>query len=692
MANLPPEVDLNGAAEGFGSSANYSEYDFVTRIAPDATATDSDSANFAEGGLLVEFTSGGTADDQLRVAGEDFFVEEAQLYYQGTAIGSISGGTDGSTPLLVIFNENVTPAIAAALIRAIGYVNFSATPVPGERQISFRLGDGDGGISVARTATVNVTAADTPAEAVFDTVSTRENVVGTGSLFVDNGHGADNDPDGPALRITKVNGSEDNLGKVLTLDSGALLTVYADGTYSYDPNGKFDNLADGGTGASNSSVLADVFTYELEGGSSTSVEVIVTGAASPGDRLMGDSGDNSINGTPGPDIFVLSQGGDDRVNGLGGDDVFYFGGALTAQDVVAGGGGYDTLVLQGDYSGGLVLDGDVTRIEAISMLAGSNQAFGDPGTGTYDYSIKTHDSNFVAGLRAKINGSALLAGEDFTFDGSAETDATFLVYGGGGKDFLTGGRGNDIFFFDSGDFAAGDRVNGGAGYDGLFLRGTGPLDFSDPAFAGVMTGIENLTLTSATDERYARGGASEFDYNLILADENVAQGHTLTVSGALLTAGETMVVVGSRETDGQLRLFGGAANDTLIGGANADLILGNLGADEITGGGGSDSFRYQSTAESSGAAGATDRILDFTPGIDRIELDRIDADTRTPGDQAFTWIGSEAFSGTAGELRVYGSGPFWIVEGDVDGDGRADLYIALDAHDQAPPGAGDFVL
>jgi Ca2+-binding RTX toxin-like protein len=151
-----------------------------------------------------------------------------------------------------------------------------------------------------------------------------------------------------------------------------------------------------------------------------------------------------------------------------------------------------------------------------------------------------------------------------------------------------------------------------------------------------------------------------------------------------------MVVNGGQETDGFLRLFGGAASDTLIGGANADLIHGGLGGDEITGGGGSDAFRYQAAAES--VNGSADHILDFIPGTDRIDLDRIDANMLVGGNQAFTWIGSDAFTGSAGELRAYASGPVWLVEGDVNGDGVADLVIALTLQGPPPLGAGDFLL
>jgi len=285
----------------------------------------------------------------------------------------------------------------------------------------------------------------------------------------------------------------------------------------------------------------------------------------------------------------------------------------------------------------------------------------------------------------------LLAGEDFTFNGSAETDAKFVVYGGKGVDTLTGGLGNDIFFYAEERFASGDTVNGGAGYDGMFLRGNYTIDFNAPGYTGLFTNVENLTLTSATDERYARGGGTEFDYNLTLSNAIVKPGETLTVSGALLMATETMVLDASQEADGLLRLFGGRADDTLKGGANADLIHGNLGADQLIGNGGADTFRYDSTAESNNAA--MDAILDFRPGTDKIDLSRIDAKSNAAGDQAFTWIGSNAFSGTAGELRVENLNNMgWLLRGDTDGNGLADFVVMLGLQGPTPLSAGDFIL
>jgi len=405
------------------------------------------------------------------------------------------------------------------------------------------------------------------------------------------------------------------------------------------------------------------------------IENAISGSGN--DKLTGNAASNRLEGNAGNDSFYLQVGGNDTALGGSGNDIFFLGAAYSAGDTVRGGADLDTVVLQGNYS--IALGTLVSEIEGISLLAGTNTSLGATGTGLYSYSITTHDSNFAAGIQAKINGAALLAGENFTFNGSAETNASFVVYGGKGIDTFTGGQGNDIFFFAEERFATGDTVNGGNGYDGMFLRGNYTIDFNAPGYTGLFTNIENLTLTSATDERYARGGGTEFDYSLILSDALTGAGQTLTVSGALLLATETMIVDGSLESNGALRLFGGKAADTLKGGALADVLHGNLGADSLTGNGGGDTFVYHSTAEST--TGSIDQIFDFAAGSDKLDLAKVDANTLVGGDQAFTWIGSNAFGGSgaasAGQLRAYQDGNSWFVEGDTNGDGVADLVIQL---------------
>ncbi|WP_166038189.1 Ig-like domain-containing protein [Sphingosinicella sp. YJ22] len=437
---------------------------------------------------------------------------------------------------------------------------------------------------------------------------------------------------------------------------------------------------------------ADTLSIEADDGVLNDTDSVAITLADDG-RINGDSGDNVLTGTPQADTFVVGQGGNDTISALAGNDILYFGGALTADDNVTGGPDVDTIVLQGDYSGGLVLDGSITGIERISMLAGSNTAFGDPGTNLYDYDLTIDDANFAAGLQVRINAAALLAGEDFTFDGSAETDAKFVVYGGRGLDDLTGGDGNDIFFFaEGGRFAAGDVVNGGDGYDGMFLRGNYTIDFTQAGFAGALANLENLTVSGAADERYARGGGTEFDYSITWDGDLLAAGATMTINGATLGSEESLAFNGSDETNGHFRLFGGAGNDVLTGGAGNDLILGGLRGDTLTGGAGNDIFRYDSVADSNSTE--RDGIQDFNSG-DLIDLSRIDANALVGGNQAFNFVGNAAFSNTAGELRFENislGGPIWLIQGDTNGDGVSDFEVVLVISPPDPITAGDFIL
>lgn len=68
----------------------------------------------------------------------------------------------------------------------------------------------------------------------------------------------------------------------------------------------------------------------------------------------------------------------------------------------------------------------------------------------------------------------------------------------------------------------------------------------------------------------------------------------------------------------------------------------------------------------------------------------MDADTLTEGDQAFQFIGTAAFSNTAGELRYEVVDGNTYVYGDTNGDGAADFMILLAGSYSLT--AGDFVI
>ena len=120
-------------------------------------------------------------------------------------------------------------------------------------------------------------------------------------------------------------------------------------------------------------------------------------------------------------------------------------------------------------------------------------------------------------------------------------------------------------------------------------------------------------------------------------------------------------------------LQGGAGNDRLSGGAGKDTLVGGAGSDTMTGGGGADVFVF-APGDADGTTGP-DRITDFTPGLDLLDL--------TAFDFAPTYIGTAQFGGSAGEFRLNpGAG---IVGFDLDGDRVADLRIVLTAPETFNP-------
>jgi Ca2+-binding RTX toxin-like protein len=103
----------------------------------------------------------------------------------------------------------------------------------------------------------------------------------------------------------------------------------------------------------------------------------------------------------------------------------------------------------------------------------------------------------------------------------------------------------------------------------------------------------------------------------------------------------------------------------------------------MVGGAGEDIFVFGRAS----AAAAGDVVEDFSRSQgDRIDLRGIDADTNAAGNQSFSFIGSEDFSGDAGELQYRNS----EIAGDVDGDKTADFHIEIANHLRLV--ADDFIL
>jgi len=142
--NNAPVLDLNGPSFGSFTLVSYLENGPLKAIAPSAVVRDVDSADFSGGSLRVTFVTGATNSDQLAIkTNEAVTVSAGTVSVNGTAIGTLSGGNNGSD-LLIDFNSNATPALITTLIRQIGYSNSSEDPSTGPKLIAFRIKDGDG--------------------------------------------------------------------------------------------------------------------------------------------------------------------------------------------------------------------------------------------------------------------------------------------------------------------------------------------------------------------------------------------------------------------------------------------------------------------------------------------------------------------------------------------------------------------
>jgi hypothetical protein len=277
------------------------------------------------------------------------------------------------------------------------------------------------------------------------------------------------------------------------------------------------------------------------------------------------------------------------------------------------------------------------------------------GTQKADHLTGTGNANTIMGEAGndRLEGKA---GNDTLAGGSGDN----WLFGGEGNDRITGGA--DCDWIEGG--AGGDTMTGG-GYHGHLV------------YWSSRSGVQvNLSTGLA-----AGGDAQGDKFSGIIAVDGSEFRDVLTGNnGANWTIG-----LGGNDT---LKGLGGA--DRVDGGAGNDLLSGGMGADTLIGGAGRDMFDFDSLADS-GKTGATrDLILDFTRGSDRLDLSGMDANARASGNQAFSFLGSKAFTGKAGELHYLKACVGLVIEGDINGDKIADFQIA--AQGLKLMGLADFVL
>lgn len=267
--------------------------------------------------------------------------------------------------------------------------------------------------------------------------------------------------------------------------------------------------------------------------------------------------------TGGPGADVLGGGwGADALSGAAGNDLLQAG---DGADSLYGGGGFDTLL------GGNGAD---------RLWGGNGRDLAYMGAGDDIFSD---------------NGQTGGTGSDTVFGGAGDD----TVRGGAGADRFYGLEGHDILFAGLGA----DSLYGGAGFDTLY-GGNG----TDRLWGG--DGRERVYAGAGDDVFIDNGQVGDLGRDTVYG----GPGNDSVYGGAGADAFHGMegadLLFGRKGAD---HLFGGAGEDALYGGKGDDRLFDGPGADTLAGGWGADVFVFSADA-------SPDRITDFTPGQDRIQL------------------------------------------------------------------------
>ncbi len=240
-------------------------------------------------------------DDGPVTVTEDTPVSGNVLVDNGNGADSDADGDPLTVTQFVIAGDlTVYSAGSTATIAGVGDLvinpdgSFTFTPVlnyNGSVPVaSYTISDGKGGSDTADLTFGPVAPVNDPPVAVDDTGSTDEDtvlsVLAASGVIVSN----DTDIDSALLVVSEVNGNAADVGNQITLASGALLTLNADGSYDYDPNGVFDNLAAGAT-------ASDSFTYTIsdgDGGTETATVSLTIDGVNDTPSLSNDGDGSSL--------------------------------------------------------------------------------------------------------------------------------------------------------------------------------------------------------------------------------------------------------------------------------------------------------------------------------------------------------------------------------------------------------------
>ena len=559
--------------------------------------------------------------------------------------------------------------------------------------------------------------------------------------------------DGGTLRVIQINILDDNRttggngnDSLYGTSAAEILTGVRGNDHYYLTSGdRAVELADEG-----SDTVSASFSHQL----AANVEnLILTGSANVNgignglaNSITGNAGSNVLDGAAGTDTMTGGLGNDTYIVDDTGDRVIETAGGGT--DTVRAAVSYalsanvENLILTGiGHSNGTgnALANSITGNAGDNILDGGARAdtmAGGFGNDTYlvdntgDRVIETAGggtdtvrTSVSYTLAANIENLVLSGGAQLTGIGNGLANSMTgnagnnILNGGVGADTMSGGAGNDLYIVDN----AGDRVVEAAGggtdtvrttvsyalaanVENLVLNGNAHLNGTGNGLANSVTGnagnnvlngglgADTLIGNAGNDSLFGGDGNDRL-LGGFGSDRLFGGSGNDFVDGGL--GADTLDGGAGNDTllggDGNDRLLGGLDADRLFGGSGNDFLVGGAGKDQLAGGLGADQFVFTNRLDTGAGPAGRDVITDFNRAQgDKIDLSAIDANLRLAGNQAFEFVGTDGFSGSAGELRYQQASGTTLIFVDLDGDRRADFSIELSR--QITLGENDFLL
>ncbi|MFJ5370354.1 Ig-like domain-containing protein, partial [Bosea sp. CER48] len=388
-----------------------------------------------------------------------------------------------------------------------------------------------GGLSTSRSFTWTV---GNPAPiARDDALATTENASIGGSVFANNGNGADNDPDGDPLAVSAVNGVAGAVGAVVAGSNGGSFTINADGTYSFVPGTAFDNLAAGQTRATS-------VTYTVsdgQGGTATAtVTVTVTGendapvAVSDSFTTAEDtpvtfdprSNDSDIDGN----ALTITQ-----INGAaisvgvpvtvtGGTVTLNANGSLTFAPAANynGAPNFTYTISDGTTTATATIDGTVTPVNDAPVAVDDTFTTAEDTPVTFDPRSNDSDIDGNALAITQINGTNIASGGTIAIQGGTITlnpDGTL-------------------------SFTPATNYNGPIGFSYTLSDGAGGT--ASAAVSGTVTPVNDPPVAINDVVELAEDGSATFDPRANDGDVEGSPLAIIQIDGAVITAGVPLAV------------------------------------------------------------------------------------------------------------------------------------------------------